>query len=86
MEQLSLQRDEVVSQNRQLVQVIDESCQSISDLAIRENTPVEVHVHRLEVRVHEGWEEMKNLQLELNLQIAALRLKVQLSTPPEVRE
>lgn len=86
MEQLSLQRDEVVSQNRQLVQVLDEGCQSIPQLAILADTPAEAHIHRLAAGVHKAQEEMKKVQLDLNLQIAKLRLKPQPSTLPKVRE
>jgi len=61
----------VVSHNQQLVQVIDEACQSVSELAIL----AKVHIHRLAVGVHEAQEEMEKVQLELNLQIAELWLK-----------
>lgn len=48
--------------------------------------PTTKRVHRLAVRVYEARDEMTKVQLELNLQIAELRLKVQPSMPPEVRE
>lgn len=86
MEQLSFQHDKVVSQNWQLVQVIDEVFQSILKLAIPADIPVEAHIHRLAAGVREARELMKNVQLELNLQIVELHLKPQPSTPPEVRE
>jgi len=86
MEQLSLQRDEVVSQNRQMVQVLEEAFQMVPELAIPANAPAEARIHRLAAGVHEAWEEMTKVQLELNLQIVELWLKVQSSTPSEVRE
>lgn len=47
--------------------------------------PTSEQVHRLATRVRKAREETKKVQLELNLQIAELRLKEQLSTPPEVK-
>lgn len=47
MEQLSLQHDKVVSQNQQLVQVIDDTCQSVPKLAIIANILVDVWIHKL---------------------------------------
>jgi len=47
---------------------------------------VEAQIQRLAIGVFEVREEMKKLQLELNLQITELRLKVQLYTALEVRE
>jgi hypothetical protein len=86
MEQLSLQRDEVVSQNRQMVQVLEEACQMVPELAIPAEAPAEARIQRLAAGVREAREEMAKVQLELNLQIAELQLKAQPSTPPEVRE
>lgn len=86
MEQLSLQHDEVVSQNQQLVHVIDEACQSFPELAVIADILVEAPLHRLAAGVREVREEMTKVQLELNLQITELWLKVQPSTPAEVRE
>jgi len=47
MEQLSLQRDEVVSQNRKMVQVLEEACQMVPKLAIPIDAPVDARIHRL---------------------------------------
>ena len=47
MEQLSLQHDKLVSQNQQLVQVVDNACRSVPELAILADLPVEVRIHRL---------------------------------------
>ena len=76
----------MVLQNQQLVQVIDDACQSIQELAIPENMLAEARIHRVAVGVCEAREEMTKVQLELNIQIIELRLKVQPSTPSEVRE
>jgi len=43
--------------------------------------PTEARIHRLVAGVREVREGMKKVQLELNLQIVELWLKVQLSTP-----
>jgi len=86
MEQLILQCDELVSQNQQLVHVIGNTYRSIPELAIPADVPAEVWIHRLVARVREAMEETTKVQLELNLQIAQLRLKVQPSTPLEVRK
>lgn len=86
MEQLSLQHDELVSQNQQLVKVIDDACQSVPELAIPADIPAETKIHKLATGVREAREEMTKVLLELNLHIAKLRLKTQPSTPPKVRE
>jgi len=67
MEQLSLQRDDLVSQNQHLVQVVDDACQSVPELAILVDLLVEVWIHRLATGVHEAREETTKVQLELNL-------------------
>lgn len=54
MEQLSLQHDEVVSQIRQLEQVIADACQSILELAIPADTPTEACILRLVAGVREA--------------------------------
>lgn len=81
MEQLSLQCDELVLQNQQLVLVIGDACQNIPELAIPADLPTEVWIHRLAARVDETREEMTKIQLDLNLQIAKLWLKAHPSTP-----
>ena len=86
MKQLSLQCDELVSQNQQLVQVIGNACRSVPELAILENIPTEARIHRLVVGVREVREKMIKVQLEMDLQIIELQLNMQLSTPLEVRE
>jgi len=44
MEQLSLQRDEVVVQNRHMVQVVEEACQMVLELASPVEAPVEARI------------------------------------------
>ena len=68
------------------MQVIGNDFRSILELAIPADLPVEVQIHTLETIVREDREETTKIQLELNLQIIELQLKVQPSTPPEVRE
>lgn len=75
IEQLILQRDEVVTQNRQLMWVVDEAYQMVPELAIHIEEPTEVHVRKLAARVCEAKKEMTRVQLELNLQIVKLQLK-----------
>ena len=58
----------------------------VPELAIPEEEPVEVCVHKLATGVHNARTEMARVQLELNLQITELHLKAQCSTPPEVKE
>ena len=77
IEQLSLQNNEVVEQNRLIVQVVEEACQMVSKLAIQVEEPVEVRVRKLATRLHDGRSKMVGVQLELNLQIAELQLKEQ---------
>lgn len=67
MEQLSLQRDKLLSQNQHLVQMIDDACQSIPKLAILADIPVEARIQRLAAGVYEAREEITKVQLELNL-------------------
>jgi hypothetical protein len=69
-----------------MVQILEEACQMVPKLAILIEAPAEARIQRLAVGVHEAREEMASVQLELNIQIAGLRLKVQPSTPPEVKE
>jgi len=68
------------------MQVVDDACQSVQELAILANLPMEVQIHRLATGVREAKEETTKVPLELNLQIIELRLKAQPSTPREVRE
>ena len=72
MEQLSLQCDEVVSQNRYMVQVLEEAFQMVPELAIPTEATIEACIQRLEVGVCKVKEEMANVHLELNLQIVEL--------------
>lgn len=81
MDQFKIYRDELVVQVSKLEQAIDDACRSVPELAM----PAE-RAHRLVVRVREAREEMIKVQLELDLQITELKLKVQSSTPLEVRE
>ena len=67
VEQLSLQRDELVSRNQQIVQTVDEACQRIPDLSIFVDLPTEMRIHCLESGVQNAYEETMHVQLELNL-------------------
>jgi len=44
----------------------------VPELSIPTDAPVEARIHWLAARVHEAYEEMTKVQLELNLQIAKL--------------
>ncbi len=54
IEQLSLQRNEVVEQNKQIMQVVEEACQMVPELAIQAEEPVEVRVRKLATGVREA--------------------------------
>jgi len=54
MEQLSLQRNDVMSQNRYMVHVIEEACHMVPELAF----PVEVLVEACIQRLVEGVREV----------------------------
>jgi len=69
-----------------LEQAIEDACRSVLELAMLEELPATKRIHRLAARVLKAWEETTKVQLELNLQIAMLRLKTKPSTPPKVRE
>lgn len=87
MEQLTLQHDELVSQNQHLEHMVDDACQRVPELAIPADLLEEVRIHRLETGVCEARDETTKVQLELNLQnLVKLWLKAQPSTPPEIRE
>lgn len=64
--------------------MVDDTCQCVLEMAITADLLVEVRIHNLVTGIHEAREEMTKVQLELNLQIAKLQLKVQPSTSPEV--
>ena len=83
---MSLQRDEVVAQNIHIVQVVEEACKMVPELAIPTEESVKARVHNLAAGVCDEREEMARVQLELNLQIAELYLKAQPSTPPKIKE
>lgn len=53
MEQFSLQFEKVVSQNRKMVQEIEEACQMVPELAIPAEALAEVCIQTLVVGVHE---------------------------------
>lgn len=86
LEQLSLQCDNLVTQNQGLEQAMEEAYSSILELVVTATLPTTENIHQLETGVHKTQEEATKVQLELNVQIAELRLKAQPSTPPKVRE
>jgi len=61
-----------VVQNRQFVQVLEEGCQMVLEMAIQVEEPVEACVRKLATRMCKVKEEMARVQLELNLQIVEL--------------
>ena len=58
----------------------------VPELAIPEEEPVEVYLHKLAIGVCNTQMEMARVQLELNLQITELQLRAQPSTPPKLKE
>lgn len=74
---MSLQCNEVLEQNKQIVQVLEEAFQMVSELAIQVEEPMEVCVRKLATGVSDTRVEMGRVQLELNLQITEPQLKTQ---------
>jgi len=73
-EQMALQRNatstaeaEATSQSKKIIQVVEEACRMVLDLAILEEEPVEVHIYKLAIGAHYTRTEMVQVQLELNL-------------------
>lgn len=65
---------------------MEEAYSSIPKLSVSAVFPTVEKVHQLVAGVRKALEEVSKFQLELNLQISELQLKVHLSTPLEVRE
>lgn len=86
LEQISLQHDNLVAHTQGLEHAMEEAYSSILELAMLMVLPTAEKIHQLAAGVRKAQEEATKVQLELNLQIAELRLKVQPSTPREVRE
>lgn len=79
-------KTKVTNQSKKIMQVIEEACRMVPELAVPKEELVKVRIHKLATRVHDTQNEMVWVQLELNLQITKLQLKAQPSTPPEVKE
>ena len=87
-EQMALQinakvaaKTEATNQIKHIMQVIEEACQMVPELAISKEELIEVHIHKLAIGVHDTHTEVARVQLELNLKIMELQLKAQPSTP-----
>lgn len=78
--------NDVTDRNKRIVQVIEEACQMVLELAIPEGEPIEVHIHKLAMGLRDACTKLTKVQLELNIQILEFQLKAQPSTPPEVKE
>ena len=63
---------EVTNQNKHIMQVVEEACRMVSELAILEGELVEVHVRKFATGVRDARIELDKVQLELNLQIVDL--------------
>lgn len=81
-----MQRDKLVLQNQHLLHIVDDTCRCVPELAITTDLLVEVLIHSLANGVRDAREEMTRVQLALNIQITKLWLKVQPSTPLEIKE
>lgn len=55
------------SQNKKIIEVVEEACRIVPELAILEEEPVEVHICKLATGVRDTWMEMAQVYLELNL-------------------
>lgn len=86
MDQLSFQHDKLVAQARGLEQAVEDACRSVPELVVPAELSATEQIHRLAAGVREARKETTKVQLELNLQIVELQLKVQPSTPPKVKE
>lgn len=75
-----------MAQNQQLEKNIEEACHYVPELEIVTDLPVGMWIHKLASGFREAKEEATRIQLDLNLQITELRLKVQPSMAPEVRD
>jgi len=66
--------------------MVEEACRHIPELEIMIELLVGLRIDKLASGFHKEKEEATRVQLDLNLQITKLRVKVQSSTPLEVRE
>lgn len=62
----------MTNQSKKIMQVVEEACRMVLELAIPEEEPIEVHIRKLATGVHDTWTEMAWVQLELNLHITEL--------------
>jgi len=76
LEQISLQCDDLVAYNQGLEQAMEEVCTSVPELAMPVELPATEKIHHITVGLRRAQEETGKAQLELNLQIAKLRMKV----------
>ena len=58
---------EVTNQNNHIMQVMEEACRMVPELAIPKEEPFEVCVCKLATGVHDARIEMSRVKLELNL-------------------
>ena len=58
IEQLALQRNEVVEQNKKIMQVVEEACRMVPELDIQAKEPVEARVCKLATGVCDAQAEM----------------------------
>jgi len=79
-------KTEETNLSNKIMQVVEEACRMVLELAIPEEELVKVRIHKLAIGVRDTRIEMAQVQLELNLQITELQLRAQRSTPPEVKE
>ena len=86
LEQISLQHDNLVVHNQGLEQAVEEAYTSVLGLVVPAKLPTAEKIHHMAARFHMAKEETVKVQLDLNLQITELRLKMHPFTPLEVRE
>ena len=58
IEQLSLQCNEAVEQNKQIMQVVEEACQMVPELAIPEDAEADEQVYKLATGVCDACTEL----------------------------
>ncbi len=74
------------AQNEQTATVVAEACRIVPKLHIPQEVSVETKISKLATVVRDTKMEVAMVQFELNLKITKLQLKLQPSTPLEVRE
>ena len=74
------------AQNSRLESIVAEACRIVPELHIPKDAQLEAKIKKLIAGVREANTEVGGVQFELNMKTTNLQLKLQPTTPPEVRE